>query len=453
MKQLKLAIVAAVSVAFSSVNAHDVDAGTESAPLPAADSGEKRFAISPELRPLPPGESEYIDVKGDPEASLESNAANEVSAVERRFRYAFRLSIRGVYDDNIFLTPSNQVDDFYFAFEPGITLGFGDIGGSEQNYLLLDYAPSAFFYADHPDANAVQHLIRLQGQYHFGRLTLTFSQDVQLLEGANLAAGSTDPNPVAPVNLDAGGDIKINIYTTRANFTYDLTGKTFLSGGVQYTVNDFAGSLISSATLPGNLFINYTFSPKLVIGLGGIAGYNWVDSPSPDQTFEQINGRVTYQVTGKITVNASGGVEFRQFAGDARNGSYVSPVYEVGATYQPFDGTGLSLRGNRRTQNSAVAAGQNYASTNVTVAARQRFLQRIYLGLAVGFENSSYFSTVDGVDASREDNYFFVQLAIDVTLTRFWTVGAYYLHRENDSSTNSFGFHDNQLGMRTSLTF
>ena len=65
--------------------------------------------------------------------------------------------------------------------------------------------------------------------------------------------------------------------------------------------------------------------------------------------------RVGYQVTGKISLSASGGVEFRQFGGDARGG-YVSPVYDLSATYQPFDGTTITLSGNGSIQNSAALA-------------------------------------------------------------------------------------------------
>jgi hypothetical protein len=122
-------------------------------------------------------------------------------------------------------------------------------------------------------------------------------------------------------------------------------------------------------------------------------------------------------------------------------------------TYQPFNGTTLTLQGNRRTMNSAVLEAQDYASTNITFTARQRFLRRIYLGLSVGFENSDYFTTVQSVKTSRTDNYFFAQPSVDVTLTKFWTMGVYYLHRQSNSSEEVFSFYDNQFGVRTSLTF
>ena len=455
--KLVLALLAcAVTQNLSSVSAQDVYAGTEAAPLTVAD--RPAFADSREFEATPPGEgpaSQYaIDPKDGGKASVEINPGDEVSAVEKRFQYGFRLTLRGVYDDNIFLSQNNKVDDYYFAIEPGVTLGFGDIVGRDQNYIRFDYAPSIFLFVDNSDSDAIQHLLRLEGRYRFGRLVSTVSQDVQLLDGTNLGTGSAGGvGNVAPgVNLDAGGDTQLNIYTTNANLTYDLTGKTFLSGGLRFTASDY-DNLIDSSSLSGNFFVNYIYSPKLVIGLGGTAGYNWVEGFNPNQTFEQVNVRLTYEATGKISLNATAGVEFRQFDEDYSTGDSVSPVYELGAAYQPFDGTALTVRGSRRTLNSAVLVGNNYSSTNITVGARQRLLRRIYLGLTAGYEHSEYSSTIEFVDGSRSDNYFFIQPAVDVTLTSFWTVGAYYLHRENNSSSSFFAFDDNQYGLRTSFTF
>ncbi|MDQ2659062.1 MAG: outer membrane beta-barrel protein, partial [Verrucomicrobiota bacterium] len=361
-----------------------------------------------------------------------------------------------VYDDNIFLTNRNRVSDYYFAIEPGITLGYGDIVGRDRNYIRLDYAPSIFLFADNSGIDAVQHLVRLEGQYRFTKLALGFSQDVQILDGTNLAATVTgNGGNVAPgVNLDAGGNTAVNIFNTRATFAYDLAGKTFLSGGAYYSATDYQNGLISSSVISGNLFVNYTYSPKLVVGLGGTVGYNWVDAPNPNQTFEQANVRATYQISGKVSLDASAGVEFRQFDGSlSRGNDNVSPVYELGAIYQPFDGTTITARGTRRTLNSAVLVGNDYASTNITVGVRQRLLRRIYLGLAAGYENSDYFSTIRFVNGSRSDDYYFIQPAIDVTITQNWTVGAYYLHREDNSNFSNFSFYDNQFGLRTSLVY
>ena len=449
-------LLAASACTFAPLNSTGADAygNSQFASTPLPQGNAKPFAVIAEAAPIPPGEEPGKAVL-DERPSVEINAGDEVSPVPRRFQWAFRLNLRSIYDDNIFLSNTDRVGDLYFAIEPGVTVGFGDIVGREQNFIRLDYAPSIFLYIDNSDASGIQHLIRLDGQYRFGHLGVSIAQDVQLLDGANQSVnvGVTTGGNLGPAfNLDAGGEAKVNIYSTRANFSYDLTGKTFLSGGIGYTAYDYE-SLINSETLWGNLYINYNYSPKLVIGVGGAIGYNWVGSTNPDEIFEQVNARLSYQVSGKVNLDASAGVEFRQFEEGLGEGDYVSPVYELGATYRPFDGTTITVRGSRRTQNSAVLLGQDYANANVTVGVRQRFFHRFYLGLNAGYENSDYFSTVEFVDASRSDNYFFIQPTFDITLTDSWTAGFYYLHRQNDSSEEGSSFYDNQFAVRTSLTF
>jgi hypothetical protein len=297
----------------------------------------------------------------------------------------------------------------------------------------------------------VQHVGRLDGQYRINRLTLNLSQMVQIMDGVDVQAQDTAGGLDQQVNLDVAGRTRFNIYTTHFNAAYYVTGKTFLSAGADYTATHYT-SLISSEVFTGNFFVNYNYSPKFVIGVGGTAGVNWIDDPNPDQTFQQANVRVSYQATGKIDFAGTAGVEFRQFEGDMRD-EHISPVFEMRLGYAPFDGTKITLSANSRMLNSAVLAAQNYAVTNLTIGVQQRFLQRFFFGVNAGYETSDYFSTVGSTAPERDDDYFFVQPSIGVRVTRFWTVGAYYLRRQNSSSFDAFSFHDNQFGLRSTLEF
>ncbi len=434
---------------------------------PAAAAAEPAAAVVPndlqsageqpvsDLQPVEPINPAARPLDVPPEAPLPGGALStgrEESATPRRFHYLASLTVREVYDDNINLTRTNRRSDFYTAIEPRITAGFGDLVGRQDNYVSLTYAPSGFIFADHDEDNAVQHVILLEAQYAFPRLTLSLSQDVEILDGANLgsslAAGTGAGFPQA--NLDVAGRTNLNIYNTRLNANYSLTGKTFLSAGLGYSVTDY-DRLISSSVLTGNAYFNYIYSPKLAIGIGVAGGYDFVDSPSQDQTFEQFNVRASYEVTGKLSATATAGVEVRQING--RGNDEVSPVFEGGLIYQPFDGTTLSLTLSRRILNSATLVSQDFDSTSLIVAGRQRVLQRYYLGVVGGYENADYFSTRDGFSSNRDDDYYFVQPSLDFDVTRFWSVGVYYLYRENDSSLNVFSFYDNQFGLRTTFAF
>ncbi len=375
-------------------------------------------------------------------------AQSEESATPRRLRYHVGLTVRGVFDDNINISQTNREEDFYTTIEAMINLGFGS---PEGNYIALTYSPNAYIFADHSENNALQHLLTLTGQYRFPRLTLSLTQDVQILDGTGLNSPTGIGTDFTRTNLDVAGRTRLNIYTTRVDANYSLTGKTFLTGGLNYSVSDY-DTLISSSVISANVYFNYTYSPKLSIGLGVVGGYDAVDAPSDDQTFEQLNVRASYELTGKVSATISAGVEFRQVANsDATDNG--SPVFDATLFYQPFDGTSLALTFSRRTLNSATLAAQDFHSTSVIFSARQRFLQRIFMGLSVGYENSSYFSTTSGIDSNRSDDYYFAQVSLDLNVTNFWTVGVYYFYRESDSSFDAFSFYDNQFGLRTSVQF
>ncbi len=385
-----------------------------------------------------------------PDSTVSLNG-HAVAETPRRFKYSFGLSVRGVYDDNINISSSNRISGYYTSIDPFITLGLGDPGDG-FNFLNFIYRPSIFLYLDHSANNSVQHIIHLDGQRRFSRLVLSLTQEVQILDGANLNSLS-DPTGNS-ANVDVGGRARHQLYTSALNAAYDLSGKIFLSGGGNFSADEYE-TQISSEVYSGNFFVNYRYSDKVVIGLGGTGGLNTTSSSpgaNSDQTFEQANVRLTYNATAKISLSASGGVEFRQFGGDS-NGTKTSPVYELSASYQPFDGTTLAFNGSRHTSNSAVLAGQDFSTSTINFTANQRLLRRVSLGLALGYENNDYFSAVQGVSANRTDNYYYAQPALDVSITRFWAVGAYYLHRQNDSSLQEFQFHNDQAGIRTSISF
>src|SRR4029077_17048199 len=205
-------------------------------------------------------------------------------------------------------------------------------------------------------------------------------------------------------NTDVGGATRVNIYNTTLNGNYDLTGKLFLSGQASYAISDYE-TLISSRQASANLFINYVYSPKLVIGLGATGGVNSSDGPTSNETFEQMNVRTNYIVSGKISLSLSAGLEFRQFGG----GDSISPVYEIAGTYHPFENTIITVAGSRRTVSSASLAGQDYSDTNISVTFSQRLFSRVNLSLGVGYQNLEYLSATTGASTARTDNYVYVE--------------------------------------------
>jgi hypothetical protein len=379
------------------------------------------------------------------EVQVETNG-NPVNENFRRFRYNVGVTVREVYDDNINISSTNRTSDFYTVIEPGIHLGFGDSSGG-FNYLTFDYIASVYVFAEHSERDGVEHLIHLAVQHDFGHLVLGLSQDVRILDGTNLNSLSNTTGVQA--NTDVGGASRVNTYTTTLNGTYDLTGKLFLSAQASYVISDYE-TLISSQVASGNIYINYVYSPKLVIGLGATGGMNSSDGSTSDETFEQMNVRANYIVSGKISLTISGGLEFRQFGG---GGDSVSPVFELAGSYRPFENMIITIAGSRRTNSSASLAGQDYSQTSISLTFSQRLFSRVTFSLGVGYTNSEYLSANTGDVTARSDDYFYIEPSIDLNVTRCWSIGVYYLYRQDSSTLDLFSFYDNQFGVRSTLTF
>ena len=377
------------------------------------------------------------------------------SGEPRRFHYVLRLTVRGVWDDNIFLSHTDKVSDYYFAIEPEITLGWGNIEGRSGAYLRLDYMPSAILFVDHSDEDAFNQYLHLEGGYSSGRLTLSLTEDIAILQSANLNSFYDTTGLWA--NTDASTPTRMNIFYTRLRASYDLTGKMFLQAELD-SPTYFYPNNISNYTISGGLYLYYNWLPKLSVGIGGTFGYTWVDDPSTNQSFEQINLRLNYEVTAKLNLYASGGVEFRQF--DGNRNTYDSPVFEVGALWHPWDGGYISLAAGRRIYPSVYVDNQDFGTTYVAARFQQRLFHRFYLGLGAGYEHSNYFATDRNVNTTRDDDYWFIEPSVDVLITRWLSAGVYYLHREQSSNDNGapggqdfFNWNDNQVGVRATVRF
>ena len=374
-----------------------------------------------------------------------------VSENFRRLHYELTIQLSEIYDSNISLVPDNPVDDFYTRMGAVLTLGFGDTVVREENFVELFYEPELLLFADHSNFDSVQHFFYLAGQYRFSRLTLGLAQKIQLADTGDPQLPGFSGTIVNGVNIDTGGRRRIDIYTTHLSATYQLTGKTYLSSAGDYELYDYSEGLTNSDKISGDLLLNYQYSPKLVAGLGATAGRNLLTEPDSDQTFEQANLRATYSPTGKISATVLAGIEFRQFDNGSRD--LVSPVFDLSASYAPFDGTNITVDANRGTQNSASTPDQDYISTQIQLTARQRLLQRVVVSLITGYQNLDYFAASPHTRATRGDDYYFVEPSIDIRITNFWYAGAFFVYRENKSNFSNFSFDDKQVGIRSALNF
>lgn len=438
-----------------------------SLPVPA----QTGSALSPAASGLPltngaPGTTPDTQLPGG--ATTTSN-----TGAVRRFGYAFRLSTGVTYDDNVFLSTADSAgnssaaqrglsrSDTYFSIEPSVSLGFGDFVTRATNYIELDYTLDALLYTKNTAENTVEHFINLQGAYHFAQVTLSLSQGIQILHSTDLgspgsgsllggAPDNTGPTASAQVNLDVTQRTGLDIFTTRVDANYALSDKTSVDLDGYFSAYDYQ-TLISSDTFSGDAYFNYSPTGKITLGLGVTGGYVIQSDPAPNEFYQQINLRLNYTATGKLSATGAVGVEVRET--DGVSGADVTPIFDLTITYAPLNDTSLSLSASRRVDTSAVLTGENFDTTGFTLTVSQRLFQRLSASLSLGYTHSTYVDSGNGVAINRTDDYYFVQPNLDYALRDNLSVGLFYVRRQNSSSLLGNAFSDNQIGAHISFSF
>ncbi len=367
--------------------------------------------------------------------------------------FAVHLNLRGAYDDNIAFTHTNQLHDHYLQIQPSLMVGIGDLAKTET-FLAAIYAPSLFRYDDHPEFDSDQHAVRVIGGIKSGNLILRLTQEVSILNNIVLAATSEERSGLGTIN----GRTNLDIYNTRLAANYNMTPTDFLFSELKMNRTEYLAPLISSELYGVDFYLNHGFSRLLVLGVGVEGGYDTVDFPTPNQSMVQTNGHLRFQPSDRFSLDVIAGAEFRRFESSSQiiaRDSYTTPVFSVSASWLPVDSTRIIFGATRQILNSAAQNAQDYVDNNLSMTVRERLSRQLYFIVLGGYEHVDYFNTIESTIPfpTLSDDYFYVQPSIDLLLTRFWSLGGYYLRRQNSGSRSTVGFNSNEYGVRTSIKF
>ncbi len=379
-------------------------------------------------------------------------SVESASVVKPAWDFAAEVQTKVTYDDNLFISHDNPQSDVEFSLTPLLAFGWGDVQRSaheelpfphrfdepmnvedERSLVMLIYAPTAAFFVDHGSENSLNHDGSLVLQRHFSRLDISFISRYQTLSNAD---------------LDLGTRVDRTFIDTFLRATYKISDKSSVESRFQNEIHDYdVGS--SSVTWQNENFWDYRLKPKTHLGFGAAFGrleYQRGDS----QVFERALARVLYSATQKISLKAKVGLDFRQF--DSGKDT-LDPIFTLGATYLPFNGTTISLEGSRDVESTAQNSRANVKRTNVSINLSQRFHQFVYLMLAAGYTNAVY-ETLPGVVApARTDDVFYIYPSVGFDITKHANLQIGYRYMRDESSLQIFSYADNQATVQLNLSF
>jgi hypothetical protein len=295
----------------------------------------------------------------------------------------------------------------------GATLGFPKTG----RFLEVQYAGSLQLGGRGQSDGKLDQALALTGHYDFAKLKLLLNADYSHATGPDRDVGQVVDRDLVALSL---------------NSFYPLSLKSSLDLTLSDSSSQYQGG-ISSDELRAALFFNRQASVKTRLGVGGTVGSLEVDQGA-HQTFEQLNLRVAYVPSRKITLAAMVGYEWRQIDGTTS----ATPVFDGSVSYAIRPTTTLSLGATRAVRNSAAQAQTNYVSSTVQVSASQKIGPKVVTSLSLGYQNATYDSVDGSESASREDNYFFARPDLRFLVTQAFSLSLFYSYGENRSTERSF---------------
>lgn len=339
------------------------------------------------------------------------------------------------YDDNIFITNQNRTADIIYNVDGGFGFELGDYRDLYENYLLLEYLASGFFFSNHPAQNSLDQSYSLLAQYRITQLAIQLESKFQSLNGADRQVGAFTSRM---------------LFFNALRFVYTHSEKTDLEFEINQSTSRYPEQL-SSYTTEVQLAFDYEILPKVRIGPEAIVGINQVED-SPDRLYQTLNARLNYQIAEKLNLKASGGIQVNEYTSGGEP-MRILPVFSVGSEYQLSPKTSLSVTAYRNLQASPSLAGQDFIATGAELGITQQFNQKISLSLTAGYENDTYVANSASVQASRVDNFCFLRPEVSYNFMRYLNANFSYEYRSNASTLQQDSWFDNQVNFELSLNF
>ena len=363
-------------------------------------------------------------------------------------------SLQTTFDDNIFISAQNPQSDVYTTIAAGMAAGWGAVQRNlsesagyfrqadtpkleinpveEGNYAFANYTASQTLFADHTSQNSINQDVSLSGEWRFEKILFNTSVRYQTL---------------SDIDIDIGGRVNHDLLTAKLTAAYPISEKISDAVDFSRTSNYYPTALNSTDTSINN-FVNYQATGKLNTGVGVKLGTLDVQT-SPGQVYEQILLRGTYLAAGKLSFSATAGLEARQIQGN----NHFDPVFTFGAVYSVAEQTTLYLDAFRQTFSSAVIAGENIATTGVTLRVRQRCFQKIYLTLQGGYQHGQYQELVQTALSSRVDDSLDFRASLSFDYTKWITMELSYEYRKSHSTESTSSFAENLFTLQLIVFF
>jgi hypothetical protein len=342
-----------------------------------------------------------------------------------------RVTYRYLYSDGLQASPGNQSQTVVQDLSPGLLVDLG-------RDWVFDYAPTLRFYSDPAFRDGVDQFVDLHGGVTFDHWRFGLSQSY---------SDSSSPT------VETGSQVDTQGYVTGLNTSFEVNPVISLDlGGSQNfqfaSGSTSVGGLQSTREWSTMNFLNFRFWQDFTFGAGAGGGYVASDN-SPNQVFEQYQGRFGWRITDKTSLQASAGLDDRQFSGGGP--SFTNPTYGATLQYQLFQYTALFCNLNQAVTQSIL---QDSVTVGTTYGAglSQRLLGKLRLSVSGNYSTEDFLSTQTGM-TDRTDHAYTFNSRLSCPFLKRGTLGLTWQYSHNQSTENGLTYGATQLGFDVGYSY
>ncbi|MGB0712699.1 MAG: outer membrane beta-barrel protein [Gammaproteobacteria bacterium] len=339
------------------------------------------------------------------------------------------VTVRLLYDDNVFFENTNESEDYKTLIEPRLSVR----SDWTNHELRLDFGSDITRHDDFDDENSEDYFWTTRGRLDVTRQTfLTGSLD---LRHGHEGRGSPDAvNGVAPTETDSA--------TANVGFEH-RPGKFFLLGNAQFSQLGFDDVTTSTGLVinnddrdrnesSGSLTLGYEIQPGYNAFIRGTVDERDYDDAVDDAGFNRDSTGVDIKLGAELdlggTVNGEVNVgAFSRDFDDARFEDVDGWSTESVVYWQLTPLTTVVFNATRSASESTELNASSFVASTFGVAAAHELRRNLLLEASISYTENEF----EGIN--RTDEIYSANISATYDIDRFWFSGASYEYGERDS--------------------
>lgn len=347
------------------------------------------------------------------------------------------VSYGASYASGILAGLGSSQDTIIQQLSPGLTIDLG-------RHWSVDYTLGMAFYSSKELKDTLSHAASLNGHFGYGNWRFDLAQGYSYSDSP-LTETATQTSQQA--------------YSTSLGANYAFSDKMSADMGVNQGIS-LVENFQDSYTWSTMEWLNYAFVPRLNVGLGTGAGYTTLRDVSgsgvnnPDSIYEQLQARLNWRATDKISFQISAGGEDLQFLAAGYSDS-LNPIFSAAIQYQPFKFTQISLSASRTVGTSDYyIIAQSTENTTVSLGLSQRLFGNYNLSLGVNYTKSDFAVALTGLGGtSRTDDIYTFNASFGRNFLKRGNWAITYQYLDDTSNVAGFSQRGNQVGFQIGYTY